>query len=256
MNLQDIEHRFLEQMFGHTTPSAESDPPAERVELYAQLVVGMNYGLLDHVFEKSFDRIEAAELGERVRLVRQFMTEAPPRSHSARELADRFVAWLELRRPEIFDKLPDLRRLLCEQRIEQQVLYANDGGRVAFDSATIEQLGQLSVDELLLYRVELAPWVRCSHPLGEKRTSGLRLCTRDGDGFAVWFDLAGGRAAIAGKLDSLDGPASLELLAGGWMDALGEDEGADEAEVLTRFLADVFGLAGDRVLVASEPASD
>jgi hypothetical protein len=250
MNLHDVERRFLDQMWGRASSVSDTDPPADRVEIYAQLVVGMNHGLLDHVFENSFDCIEEAELGRRVPLVREFVSESPPRSHSARELADRFVAWLELRHPEMFEKLPELRRLLSEQRIEQQVLYAKDEGRVAFDAETLTRLGALDVDQLLAFRIELAPWARLLHPLGEPTPSGVRLCTRDADGFPVWLELEQGRAAIVHELEARDGPASLEQLAAGWMRGAGESDSADEAEVFTRFLADVFALAGDRVVVA------
>ena len=153
MNLHDIELRFVDRLFA--APRAiDTDPPSDRLELYTQLIVGVNHGLLDHVFQPSFDQLEEAGLADRIRLVREFLSESPPRSHSARELAERFVAWLELRHPEFFERLPGLRRLMGDQRIAQEVMYAADEGKRALDAEAIEGLGQLSVDELRASQIE------------------------------------------------------------------------------------------------------
>ncbi len=223
-------------------------PPA-RLALYRDLLRGNYRGMLRFALTYSFalmDRELAAAAGAdglptgTDAIVARFLEVSPSRTHSSREIADRFRAFLPREHPKLVARRPDLVDLMTLERAELGAMFATDDPGRCLDAVEIDALAAGSLDDLLALTVVRAPSasiVRTRHAV-----VGLRAALERGETpdpprataetsavsrgrpprFGIEFAVLADDAALV--LESADPgvPIAAERLAANWFAALPE----------------------------------
>lgn len=247
MSLAEIERRFAALATGAAEPGP-GDPPRERVALYRSLIAGSFGGLLEFACPRSLARLARAGAPPLPELVLELLRAGGPRTHSTRELLDRFAAHLRLRRPELFAADPDLERELVRERLELEARYAEDRGWRPLGRADFEAWGRLDPDRIPGQVIGTAPWAE-RLPSRLARGSGGEWCTREADGEPAWRRLAPAADRFLARLAE-EGPSALGRAAEFWEDG----PPAPGPERLAAFLALLGRLAREGLL--ARPAFD
>lgn len=130
---------FADRVFrtGGSDPGDAALPLApERLEIYRSLVSKNQRLMLRFVFTQTLRLVEHdAEEGRGPeggvgRIAERCLEVAPAATHSTREIADRFLAFLPAEHPELFERHPALAELMALERAELDARYgADDPGR-------------------------------------------------------------------------------------------------------------------------------
>lgn len=178
-SLADTLSAFADRLFltGGRDPGDDALPiPAERLQVYRDLVVANYRSMLTFTFTATFRLIRAefargpAANGDRVRedVVRRFLAVSPARTHSTREIAARFVEFLPSEYPDLVERRPELPDLMAVERAELRAEYHSDDPGRGATAADVEAIRARSVDEFLALEVLRAPsgsLLRLSHPV-------------------------------------------------------------------------------------------
>lgn len=240
----------------------------ERLDIYRHLVRANYRSMLAfamtctmRLLHAEMEREPAANGdADRADVVARFLATSPATTHSTREIADRFQAFVPEAYPDVVARRPELPDLMALERAELRALYHEDdpGGEVAPER--LEELRAMSVEDFLALRVVRAPsasLLRLAYPVKSVRdeldarrhppspapreetlTVGRLPVTLEagirevaGPGFAVLARVAAGETV------------SLEDLAGRWLSE--PPDGLDPADE-----AGAFRVFGDTVLAA------
>lgn len=264
---------FADRLFrtGGRDPGDDAVPvPAERLEIYRSLLVGGARSMLSFACTATL-RLTDREGFARDDLIRRFLAASPPASHSTREIADRFAAFVHAHCPDVLARRPDVADLLLLERAELRAAYhADDPGRGAAPD-DIAGLRASSVDALLSTRVVRAPSgsvLRFDRPVLDVRAALLRRehppCPPAGDQWVVVgrgpVDLeptlapVSPRGASALTAAAPGEPVTIEGLAERW---LGELDAADtsvgEDTLFREFAEAVFAALACGFLRLADP---
>ena len=255
---------------GREGAAAELPLPEERLSVYRDLVAGNARSMLRFAYTATF-RVavrEAKRTGgeggfpKSVRdIVSGFLADAPPSTHSTREMADRFRPHFERRFPTLFARWPQLSDLMTLERARLGADYALDDPGRAPDEGELDALAAAPLGEFLSRRVvraSSAALLRLQHPAATLRE---RVMHRD---FPDPPELTGAElvcvARRPGDLEPLvrivDEPTFLvaecaapradttvEELAGRWLPAAAAVTGAaSEEETVAAFVRGAFAL--------------
>ena len=171
---------FADRLFstGGRDPGDEAIAlPSARLELYRKLVRDGYESMLRFAYPRSL-RLVQHELDGASRpagapatvrdLVVAFLADSPASTHSTREIADRFVAFLPRSQSWLGEWRPDLGDLLALERARLRADYhADDPGR-APSAEEIDALARARVEEFLALEVIRAPScsvLRLRHPV-------------------------------------------------------------------------------------------
>jgi hypothetical protein len=169
-----------------TTPLLKV-PPA-RLDVYRDLVVASHAGMLEYATGSTLEALRllagtTASVRARLEtsaLVGDFLAQkAGPRSHSLRELAATFAAYLRRREAAAFRSNPALRDVLAFETAELSVELERDGaGRLATE-ADLRRLRDGTLDSLLRLRVRIPPYARVLSTTSEVSAAIAALRTGD-----------------------------------------------------------------------------
>jgi hypothetical protein len=177
---------FADRLFvtgGRDPGNAAIAIPPARLAIYRELLRGNYRGMLRFALTYSFalmDRELAAASGadglpeDTGAIVVRFLEVSPSRTHSSREIADRFMAFLPREFPKLVARRPDLADLMTLERAELGAIFATDDPGRCLDPAEIDALAAGSLDDLLALTVVRAPsasLLRLSHAVVELRAA-------------------------------------------------------------------------------------
>lgn len=157
-------------------------PPA-RLALYRDLLRGNYRAMLGYAYSASFalaKRTLADAKGadglpaDTDAMIARFLEVAPSRTHSIREIADRFLAFVPREWPKLLARRPDLLDLLRLERAELGTTFAPDDPGAALTAGEVDALATGTLDDLLRVRVLRAPSaaiVRATHEVAALRAS-------------------------------------------------------------------------------------
>jgi hypothetical protein len=155
-------------------------PPA-RLALYRDLLRGNYRSMLTYAYSASLAvarrTIEAASAPDGLpadtdAMVARFLEVSPARTHSIREIADRFLAFAPREWPTLLALRPDLADLMTLERAELGTRFAPDDPGLAMSPHQVDELAAGTLDDLLRARVLRAPSaaiVRLAHPVAALR---------------------------------------------------------------------------------------
>jgi hypothetical protein len=249
-NLESTLRAFADRMFvtgGRDPGDAAIALPPARLELYRGLLRGNYHAMLTFAFTQSIaliDRELAAARGAdglpadaRATVVR-FLERSPSRTHSSREIADRFLVFLPHEYPTLVKRRPDLVDLMTLERAELRAMFeADDPGR-CLDEDEIDVVAAGSLDDLLARTIVRAPSasvLRLAHPVvalraalerdhtpAAARVEDERATVARGrpPRFAIEFGVHDEETALVFETARPGVPVAAESLASAWMDAL------------------------------------
>lgn len=231
-------------------------PPA-RLEVYRRLLRGNYRSMLRFALTQSMallDRELAALNGadglpaDAEETVVRFLADSPARSHSSREIADRFAVFLPRAAPQLVRRRPDLVDLMTLERAElRATLELDDPGR-CLDDAEIDALAKGPLDDLLartILRAPSASTLRLEHAVvalraaleagetpGPARAAAERATVARGRPpvFPVSFGVHDEATSRVFEAARPGAPVAAEVLASAWSESLpGEDRARDDA---------------------------
>lgn len=221
-------------------------PPA-RLAIYRDMLRGNYRAMLRFAFTCAFDLMDrelAAAAGadglpaDTDAILVRFLQVAPSRTHSSREIADRFLVFLPREVPKLCARRPDLPALMTLERAELGAMFApDDPGRcLTHDEAAA--LAQGSLEDLLAREILLAPSasvLSLAHPVVDLRVAIERGETPPAPGkepehatvgrgappaFPIEFAVHSAEAATVFRLLRPGTPVTAESLAQTWIAAL------------------------------------
>jgi hypothetical protein len=251
-NLEATLRAFADRMFvtgGRDPGDASLALPPARLALYRRLLRGNYEAMLRFAFTQAFALMdfELAAAGgadglpaDAATTVVRFLETSPSRTHSSREIADRFLVFLPREYPALVKRRPDLVDLMTLERAELRAMFeADDPGR-CLDADEIDAVAAGSLDDLLARTIVRAPSasvLRLSHPVvalraalehdetpatarvgTERATVGRGRPPR----FAIEFGVHEEAVARVFETARPGTPVTAEALASIWMDALPE----------------------------------
>jgi len=184
--LAATQRAFADRLFvtgGRDPGDAAIALPAERLEIYRDLLRGNYRGMLKFAFTQSFalmDRVLEDAAGaddlpaDSVATVVRFLEVSPSRTHSSREIADRYLAFFPREYPKLVLRRPDLVDLMTLERAELRAMFETDDPGRCLDESEIDVLAGGSLDELLARTIVRAPSasvLRLAHPVVELRAA-------------------------------------------------------------------------------------
>jgi hypothetical protein len=98
----------------------------------------------------------------------RFLEVSPSRTHSSREIADRYLAFFPAAYPAIVKRRPDLVDLMTLERAELRAMFELDDPGRCLDEDEIDAVAAGSLDGLLartILRAPSASILRCAHPV-------------------------------------------------------------------------------------------
>ncbi len=250
--LAATQRAFADRLFvtgGRDPGDAAIAVPAARMELYRDLLRGNYRAMLRFAFTQAFalmDRELAAAGGadglpvEAAETVVRFLETSPSRTHSSREIADRYFAFFPGAYPGILKRRPDLVDLMALERAELRAMFAADDPGRCLGEDEIAALAAGSLDDLLALKILRAPSasiLRSAHPVVALRAAlerdeappAARVEAERASvarGRPPRFDLSFGvhdeEAALVLEAAKPGTPVSAEDLAVAWFGALSE----------------------------------
>lgn len=173
-SLRDTQSAFLDRVMrsGGADPGpAALDVPDARLAVYRDMVVGGYRMMLTFVHTESL-RLLAHMLAEspaadgaadREALISRMIATAPASTHSTREIADRWAAFLPAVYPDLIARRPELLDIARIERAELRANYhADDPGRGATEDDAA-RIRALDVEAFLATRVLRAPSAAVLH---------------------------------------------------------------------------------------------
>lgn len=272
--------RFADRLFrtgGDDPGDAAIALPPERLAVYHELIQGNYRSMIRFAFTAT-TRLMDHEAGRAAReggvreVVAEFLATAPARTHSTREIAERFLAFVRDHEQEFLRRRPAVPDLMRVELAELRANYAADDPGVGATPERLAELGTADVDRFLATRVLRAPsasLLQVTYPAVHLRHEVLHRR------FPPPLELDAGHVAVSrGPVDLLpvvrsidpvaagvlaavpkQGVASLETVAGAWIDALPPDLAErDDAWKLTRFAQSIIrGLADGFLRLEERP---
>jgi len=249
-NLESTLRAFADRMFvtgGRDPGDASLALPPARLELYRRLLRGNYEAMLRFAFTQAFalmDRELAAAGGAdglpavASATVVRFLETSPSRTHSSREIADRFLVFLPREYPAFVKRRPELVDLMTLERAELRAMFeADDPGR-CLDSDEIDAVAAGSLDDLLartILRAPSASVLRLAHPVVELRAAleadveppAARAAVERATvargrppRFGIEFGVHSDEAALVFEAARPGIPVTAETLASAWFEAL------------------------------------
>ncbi len=255
--------------------------PRERLAVYHDLVVGGHQSMLGWTFATTLAVLGLAQKsGPRATkpmtfraMIEAFLLDGPASTHSLRELADRFRAFLRKTFGAAFERVPVLGELAAIECARLDVEYALDGSEIPATRAVIERIAQGTVDDLLQTTVVVPRHVqffRMRHNVKElvtlvrDRRRELRTVHQSVRRADEYLALTRDPESLLPRIVELDAPAwrqvraargksrfRLESLAVRRAQALGSGEGGEAAAI-----AEVVGWLAHGLLALAAPARD
>jgi len=269
-NLESTLRAFADRMFvtgGRDLGDAAIALPAARLDLYRSLLRGNYRSMLRFALTQSLalmDRELAAAGGadglpaDAAATVVRFLEVSPSRTHSSREIADRFLVFLPGAYPALVKRRPDLVDLMTLERAELRAMFEPDDPGRCLDEAEIDAVAAGSLEDLLARTIVRAPSasvLRLAHPVVELRAALERgetpAAARVGaerataargrpPRFPVTFGVHDEAAALVFEAAPPGTPVTAETLASAWFEALAEaDRAKDDAWKASVFAAAV-----------------
>lgn len=234
---------------GHDPGDASIALPAARLAIYRELLRGNYRGMLRFALTSSLalmDRELAAAAGadglpaDTGAVIVRFLQVSPSRTHSSREIADRFMSFLPREFPALLARRPDLADLMTLERAELRAMFETDDPGRCLDAAETDALAAGSLDDLLALTVVRAPSasvlrlrhaavdLRMALERGEEparpRPSGEVAVVSRGrpPRFGIEFVVLPGESALVLEAAAPGVPVAAERLAADWFAALPE----------------------------------
>jgi hypothetical protein len=157
---------FADRLFvtGGADPAETMPLPEARLAIYRDGTLGNYRGMLRFTYTSALalvERVIAADPSGLPRdgdeIVRRFLAVAPSRTHSSREIADRFLVFLPHEYPSLVARRPDLLDLMRLERAELRTSLAPDDPGTALTDEEVDALAQEPLDALLARTVVRAP---------------------------------------------------------------------------------------------------
>ena len=167
-SLRETQAAFLDRVMltNGRDPGDDALPMApERLEVYRGMVLGGYQMMLTFVFTESM-RLLDHELAAtpaadgatgRADLIARMVATNPARTHSTREIADRFLAFFPAAYPDLLARRPELPDLMQIERAELQANYADDDPGRAATEEDVQRLSSSDVEHFLATSVLRAP---------------------------------------------------------------------------------------------------
>jgi len=269
-HLESTLRAFADRVFvtGGSDPgdAAIALPPA-RLELYRRLLRGNYEAMLRFAFTQAFalmDRELTAAGGadglpaDAAATVVRFLELSPSRTHSSREIADRYLVFLPREYPALVKRRPDLVDLMTLERAELRAMFEGDDPGRCLDADEIDAVAAGSLDDLLARTIVRAPSasvLRLAHPVvalraaleNEETPAAVRVEAERATvargrppRFAVEFGVHAEEAALVYEAARPGGLIVAENLAAAWFETLPEAARArDDAWKASVFAASV-----------------
>ena len=157
--------------------------PPPRLHLYRDLMRGNYRAMLRFAFTQAFELMDREIAGANgtaglpastVAIIVRFLEVSPSRTHSSREIADRFLAFFPGEYPKLAARRPDLVDLMKLERAELHTLLAADDPGRCLSAEEVDTLAGGALDDLLALRILRAPSasvLRVQHPVVELRAA-------------------------------------------------------------------------------------
>jgi hypothetical protein len=163
--------------------------PDDRLAIYHDLVVGGHRGMVGNVFQGTLAALAAVArhrptLGRGTshrEIVEGFIEREFAATHSLRELANRFLGYLEERYRAAFRSVPLLGELGRFERLELDVDLVEDGPGEPATTESLNRLAGATIGRLLGTRVLVPDWLRMLRVRHDLAAAKALLAARGGD---------------------------------------------------------------------------